>query len=69
MTQLGGWWHSQVPAQVAYLDRSGAMGFSDPASVSSVDIYKFIPEACPQGTEPYVSLLYRPGHYDILYRQ
>lgn len=31
-----------------------------------VDMHDFIPEGCPS-PQPRVHLLYRPGHYDILY--
>jgi hypothetical protein len=33
-----------------------------------VNTHDFVPEACA-GEEPAVTVLYRPGHYDILYRQ
>jgi hypothetical protein len=59
----------QVPTEVLYLDRSGAGagGLSDGAS--DVDAYAFVPEECsPDRRRPFVSLLYRPGHFDILYR-
>ena len=36
--------------------------------INAGDVYSFIPESLPTGTEPKVVLLYRPGHYDILYR-
>ena len=51
----------KVAVKVVYLDRSGGDG-------DSADVYSFIPESLPPGTEPKVVLLYRPGHYDILYR-
>lgn len=47
--------------KVVYLDRSGG------GDESAADIYAFVPESLPTGTEPSVVLLYRPGHYDILY--
>lgn len=51
----------QVPVQVAYLDRSGSLALDASSSGSSMDVdtYTFVPEACPQGTQPRVSLLYR----------
>jgi len=40
-----------VPVAIEYLDASGT-----PSAV-----------VFPEGSEPVVSLLYRPGHYDVLY--
>lgn len=38
---------------------------------AAVNLHKFVPEAMQAGNtdavEPRVHLLYRPGHYDILY--
>lgn len=58
----------KVPIRVVYLDRSlapggGASGGGD----VHVDEHDFIPEGCPQPARPRVHLLYRPGHYDLLY--
>ena len=62
-----------VPIRVMYLDRSSC----DPANLS-VNHHDFIPAvnssegddamASTRADEkPYITLLYRPGHYDILY--
>ncbi|XP_042498657.1 OVARIAN TUMOR DOMAIN-containing deubiquitinating enzyme 1-like [Macadamia integrifolia] len=59
-----------VPIRVMYLDRS-----SCDAGGVSVNHHDFIPASDPQtlaagdsGTmKPFITLLYRPGHYDILY--
>ncbi|NXN98003.1 OTUB1 thioesterase, partial [Rhinopomastus cyanomelas] len=44
----------QVPILVEYMDR-GAGGATNP-------------HVFPEGSQPRVCLLYRPGHYDILYK-
>ena len=69
--------HVQVPVRVVYLDRSlnvMAGGFGDGDSSAQVNHHDFIPEAAFSATAvtskpliPRVHLLYRPGHYDILY--
>ncbi|XP_006659639.3 OVARIAN TUMOR DOMAIN-containing deubiquitinating enzyme 1-like [Oryza brachyantha] len=56
-----------VPIRVMYLDRS-----SCDAGNISVNHHDFIPEAnssegAAAAEKPYITLLYRPGHYDILY--
>ncbi|KAI4332361.1 hypothetical protein L6164_017278 [Bauhinia variegata] len=59
-----------VPIRVVYLDRSSC----DNGGVS-VNHHDFIPVAddlpnastCAETNTPYIRLLYRPGHYDILY--
>lgn len=55
--------------RVLYLDRSmGAMlaGISDDGS--SVNHHDFVPESMQgQSIQPRVNVLYRPGHYDIIY--
>jgi ubiquitin thioesterase protein OTUB1 len=62
-----------VPIRVMYLDRSSC----DSGNLS-VNHHDFIPApnslegdaAAPSTTaaeKPYITLLYRPGHYDILY--
>lgn len=59
-----------VPIRVVYLDRSSC----DTGGVS-VNHHDFIPsgdlpKAASGSTEaisPFITLLYRPGHYDILY--
>jgi ubiquitin thioesterase protein OTUB1 len=53
-----------VPVRVVYLDQSGDIN-EKPVTVNHHD---FIPADRP-GVDPYVVLLYRPGHYDILYRK
>lgn len=57
-----------VPIRVVYLDRS-----SCDTGGTSVNHHDFVPTS--EGTagggsearKPYITLLYRPGHYDILY--
>jgi len=62
-----------VPIRVMYLDRSSC----DTGNLS-VNHHDFIPAANssegdaamglnPADEKPYITLLYRPGHYDILY--
>ncbi|OAE33166.1 hypothetical protein AXG93_4773s1390 [Marchantia polymorpha subsp. ruderalis] len=52
-----------VPVRVVYLDRSvGADGKN-----TDVNHHDFLPPDCPTVEMPPVVLLYRPGHYDILY--
>ncbi|KAG6549872.1 hypothetical protein Mapa_008854 [Marchantia paleacea] len=52
-----------VPVRVVYLDRSvGADGKN-----TDVNHHDFLPPDCPSVEMPPVVLLYRPGHYDILY--
>lgn len=55
----------QVPLRVQYLDST--MGGSEHAT----NFHDFIPESCRAANQiiPKVHLLYRPGHYDILYRR
>ena len=62
----------KVPVRVLYLDRSmGALkaGVSGSAE-TSVNHHDFIPEALQQSANngPNVNVLYRPGHYDLIYR-
>lgn len=54
-----------VPVRVVYLDQSGDMN-DKPVTVNKHD---FIPEGMNTAVDPDVILLYRPGHYDILYRR
>ncbi|XP_024542242.1 ubiquitin thioesterase otubain-like isoform X1 [Selaginella moellendorffii] len=58
-----------VPVRVVYLDRS----ICDNGKTTDVNHHDFIPggaDAEEQRCEnPHVVLLYRPGHYDILYRK
>ena len=42
-----------VPVRVQYMDRGGG---------KEINAHDF-----PEGSHPHVHLLYRPGHYDILY--
>lgn len=60
----------QVPIRVVYLDRSlapGGGGDGAPGGAPHVDLHDFVPEGCPAASQPRVHLLYRPGHYDLLY--
>ncbi|KAK9865089.1 hypothetical protein WJX84_008709 [Apatococcus fuscideae] len=67
----------QVPIRVVYLDRSlniMAGGFGGGDDSAQVNHHDFFPEpaspatsAASRPTVPRVHLLYRPGHYDILY--
>ncbi|KAG2501153.1 hypothetical protein HYH03_000968 [Edaphochlamys debaryana] len=59
----------QIPVRVVYLDSSGHPGGGSGAGGADLDatVHDFVPDACPPGTQPRVHLLYRPGHYDILY--
>ena len=61
----------QVPVRVLYLDRSmGALmaGVSDDGE-TTVNHHDFIPEAMQKSEmPPRVNVLYRPGHYDLIYR-
>ena len=65
-------WCLQIPIRVVYLDRSMA-AFAGAASedAAAVNHHDFVPEAMQKDTaaavHPRVYLLYRPGHYDILY--
>ena len=67
----------QVPLRVAYLDRSmgdsfdsggggGTMSSNGGVVAPHVDMHDFIPSEAAS-TEPRVHLMYRPGHYDVLY--
>lgn len=57
-----------VPVRVVYLDRSSCENGS-----VKVNHHDFVPSSLSSvsgdGSEinPYITLLYRPGHYDILY--
>lgn len=53
----------QVPIRVVYLDRTAMPGEGGSSAVAT---YDFIPDGCA-GAAPRVHLLYRPGHYDVLY--
>lgn len=65
----------QVPVRVVYLDRSLAPGGGDGADAAGggggqgvhVDTHDFVPEGLPPPAQPRVHLLYRPGHYDLMY--
>lgn len=62
----------QVPVRVLYLDRSGsamAAGVAD-SEGSAVNHHDFVPEQLQSRAlpgPPRVNVLYRPGHYDIIY--
>mmetsp|Transcript_25309 Transcript_25309/g.70775 ORF Transcript_25309/g.70775 Transcript_25309/m.70775 type:complete len:297 (-) Transcript_25309:377-1267(-) len=58
----------QVPVRVAYLDNSmtALLGGGNNSGDSMVTCHDFIPDDIP-ASAPTVHLLYRPGHYDILY--
>ncbi|GFR40095.1 hypothetical protein Agub_g643 [Astrephomene gubernaculifera] len=56
----------QVPVRVVYLD-SSALPAGGGGSGLDVTCHDFVPDSCAPGTRPCVHLLYRPGHYDILY--
>ena len=47
-----------VPIRIYYLDRSNG-------SAGAITTHEFTPDGCFPGVY-YVSMLYRPGHYDIL---
>ena len=63
----------KVPVRVIYLDGSASMQMAG-AHATSVDglyadAHDFIPEGCSATSDDIqVHLLYRPGHYDILYK-
>jgi ubiquitin thioesterase protein OTUB1 len=55
-----------VPIRVVYLDNSSYPGAGDGSL--EVTTHDFIPEAQQvQGKDLIVHVLYRPGHYDIMY--
>ncbi|GIL71938.1 hypothetical protein Vretimale_614 [Volvox reticuliferus] len=56
----------QIPVRVVYLDSSG-MPAGGNGSGPDATCHDFVPDMCKPGTWPRVHLLYRPGHYDILY--
>ena len=61
---------SQVPIRVMYLDQSTAAAMAGVAvGDAAVNHHDFIPEGTSAGCRPIprVHVLYRPGHYDILY--
>jgi len=52
----------KVPVEIAYMSGSDAM--------EQVNFHEFYPdEEVAKGTLKPLVLLYRPGHYDILYRR
>ena len=62
----------QIPITVVYLDRSmAAFAAGHAEDDAAVNLHNFIPETMQKDTsaavQPRVHLLYRPGHYDILY--
>jgi ubiquitin thioesterase protein OTUB1 len=58
----------QVPITVVYLDNSGKAP-EDTSHEMPCDTHEFKPEAADVDDMPHVLVLYRPGHYDILYRE
>ncbi|KAJ7552656.1 hypothetical protein O6H91_06G063300 [Diphasiastrum complanatum] len=55
-----------VPVRVVYLDRSGG----DSGKAAEINHHDFVPaisQSSDKAAVPPVTLLYRPGHYDILY--
>ena len=52
-----------LPLRVLYLDASTLGGEG-----AEPNALEFVPESVA-GAEPRVTLLYRPGHYDILYHR
>ena len=61
----------QIPITVVYLDRSMAAFTGHSADDAAVNLHNFVPEAMQNKAgavvKPRIHLLYRPGHYDILY--
>ena len=62
----------QVPIRVMYLDQSAAAAMAGVAvGDAAVNHHDFVPENVIAATGcqpvPRVHILYRPGHYDILY--
>ena len=57
---------SEVPIRVFYLDRSSHGGNQDDTDVATT--HDFSPSGCFPGVF-YVTLLYRPGHYDLVYNR
>jgi len=54
----------RVGVRVAYLDQSGQHGASSSGDAASEQMHTY---DFPEGASPRVHLLYRPGHYDVLY--
>jgi len=52
----------QVGVRISYLDQSAPGGSSGSSGSDAMSVYVF-----PEGSAPRVQLLYRPGHYDVLY--
>lgn len=60
---------AQVPIKVLYLDNSGQPP-ADPGAALPCDMHTFEPSDAGDGPAfPQVTVLYRPGHYDILYSE
>lgn len=56
----------QVPIEVIYLDNSQGTEVGD----GTMECNKHLlepPEPLPEANVPTVSVLYRPGHYDLVY--
>ena len=56
----------KVPIRVFYLDRSNTMTVGRESLSNAVTTHQFTPSECFPDVF-YVTLLYRPGHYDLLY--
>ncbi|KAL6756826.1 peptidase C65 Otubain-domain-containing protein [Haematococcus lacustris] len=63
----------QVPVTVVYLDRSGVESRASHLATRTeleVNEHTIVPDACAAAGAPIrVHVLYRPGHYDILYKR
>lgn len=62
----------KVPVRVVYLDNSGMAPVPGTPTTGTnsvhADIHDFVPESCTADAIQ-IQLLYRPGHYDILYKR
>ncbi|KAL8138143.1 hypothetical protein V2J09_004144, partial [Rumex salicifolius] len=56
-----------VPIRVVYLDRSSGSNKDDDVSVNHHDFLPAASEGSSETIKPFITLLYRPGHYDTLY--
>jgi ubiquitin thioesterase protein OTUB1 len=57
----------QVGVRIAYLDQSAAAGGGGAAASAGNSSDAMAHYVFPEGATPRVQLLYRPGHYDVLY--
>jgi hypothetical protein len=53
----------QTPMRIVYLDNT-----VDAGGAAVLNHHDFKPEACDADTTPCFTMLYRPGHYDLLNR-